>query len=72
MVLFGLGLAILPRAGAALYADALKLRIVDLEGLDVRRRLVVAMRSRAALSPAARAFVTMIEARGATTPQRSA
>ena len=71
MVAAGLGLAILPRAGAALYADALKLRIVNLEGLDVRRRLVVAMRSRAALSPAARAFVAMIEARGATTPQRS-
>ena len=50
------------------YADALKLRIVNLEGLDVRRRLVVAMRSHAALSPAARAFVAMIEERGATTP----
>ena len=71
MVAAGLGLAILPRAGAALYADALKLRIVNLEGLDVRRRLVVAMRSRAALSPAAQAFVEMVEAHAATTPQRS-
>ena len=72
MVAAGLGLAILPRAGAALYADALKLRIVNLEGLDVRRRLVAAMRDRASLSPAARAFVAMIEARGAAKPQRSA
>ena len=72
MVAAGLGLAILPRAGAALYADALKLRIVNLEGLDVRRRLVVAMRSRAALSPAAHAFVEMIEAHAATTTPRSA
>ena len=72
MVAAGLGLAILPRAGAALYADALKLRIVNLEGLDVRRRLVVAMRSRTALSPAAQAFVAMIEARGVTTPPPSA
>ena len=65
MVAVGLGLAILPRAGAALYADALQLRIVTLEGLDVRRRLLLVMRGRAALSPAALAFVEMIEAHAA-------
>ena len=67
MVAAGLGLAILPRAGAALYAEALHLRIVDLDGLAVRRRLLVAMRSRAALTPAAQALVNMIEAHAAAT-----
>ena len=61
MVACGLGLAILPRAAAVLYAEALALRIVALEGLDVQRRLLVAMRSRALLSPAAAALVDMIE-----------
>jgi DNA-binding transcriptional LysR family regulator len=65
MVAAGLGVAILPRAGAQLYAQALKLGIVELQGLDTRRRLLVAMRSRAALSPAAQALVQMIEARAA-------
>jgi DNA-binding transcriptional LysR family regulator len=63
MVASGLGVAVLPRAGAALYAQALSLCVVDLEGLDVRRRLVVAMRRRSALSPAASALVDLIEAR---------
>ena len=62
MVAAGLGLAILPRAGATLYAQALQLKVMDLHGLDVRRRLLLAMRSRAALSPAARALVEMVEA----------
>ena len=61
MVACGLGLAILPRAAAVLYAEALALRIVALEGLDVQRRLLVAMRSRSLLSPAAAALVDMIE-----------
>jgi DNA-binding transcriptional LysR family regulator len=63
MVAAGLGLAILPRAGAALYADALALQIVALEGLDTRRRLLLAMRRRAALSPAALALVEIVEER---------
>jgi DNA-binding transcriptional LysR family regulator len=63
MVAAGLGLAILPRAGAALYADALALQIVALEGFDVRRRLLLAMRRRADLSPAALALVEIVEER---------
>jgi DNA-binding transcriptional LysR family regulator len=63
MVAVGLGVAILPRAGAQLYAQALGLRIVELQGFETRRRLLVAMRSRAALSPAAAALVAMIAAR---------
>jgi DNA-binding transcriptional LysR family regulator len=63
MVAAGLGLAILPRAGAALYADALALQIVALEGFDIRRRLLLAMRRRAALSPAALALVEIVEER---------
>ncbi len=62
MVAAGLCLAILPRAGASLYAKALDLQVVDLEGLDVRRRLLLAMRGRALLSPAALALVDMVEA----------
>ena len=46
-----------------MYADALGLKVMPLEGLDVRRRLMLAMRSRATLSPAAVALVETIEAR---------
>lgn len=61
MVACGLGLAILPNAAATLYAQALALRVVPLHGLDVNRRLLLAMRRRASLSPAAAALVEMIE-----------
>jgi DNA-binding transcriptional LysR family regulator len=63
MVAAGLGLAILPRAGASLYADALGLQVVNLQGLDVQRKLLLAMRDPAALSPAAQALVTMMRER---------
>ncbi len=63
MVGAGLGLAILPRAGAATYAGALGLQMAPLAGLDVRRRLLLAMRRRAALTPAALALVEMLQAR---------
>jgi DNA-binding transcriptional LysR family regulator len=62
MVAAGLGVAILPRAGASLYADALGLRVLALQGHNMRRRLLLAMRSRSSLSPAALALVGMIEA----------
>lgn len=62
MVACGLGLAILPEAAAALYAQALALKVQPLEGLEVERRLLLAMRSRADLSPQAEALVAMIEA----------
>jgi DNA-binding transcriptional LysR family regulator len=63
MVAAGLGLTVLPRAGASLYADALGLKVMTLQGFDVKRRLMLVMRSRAALSPAALALVESIEAR---------
>jgi DNA-binding transcriptional LysR family regulator len=70
MVSAGLGLTVLPRAGASLYADALGLKVMALEGLDVKRRLLLAMRSRSALSPAALALVECIEARVRDCPWR--
>ena len=61
MVACGLGLAILPHAAAGLYAKALGLAVVELQGLEVKRRLLLAMRRRAELSAAASALVKMIE-----------
>ena len=62
MVAAGLGLAILPRSGTSMYASALGLQVTPLQGLDLQRRLLLAMRSRAVLSPAASKLVDMIEA----------
>jgi DNA-binding transcriptional LysR family regulator len=62
MVACGLGVAILPRAAAALYAEALGLAQVDVEGAATERVLLLAMRRRAELSPAAAALVEMMEA----------
>jgi DNA-binding transcriptional LysR family regulator len=64
MVACGLGLAILPQAAAGLYAQALGLTIVALQGLEVQRRLLLAMRRRAELSPEAAELVRMIEEEG--------
>jgi DNA-binding transcriptional LysR family regulator len=61
MVASGLGLAILPRAAAALYAQALGLVQVGLEGIEMERVLLLAMRSRSELSVPAAALVEMIE-----------
>ncbi len=63
MVAAGLGLAILPRAGAAVYAEALGLQVVALQGLDAQRKLLLAMRDPATLSPAAQALVVMMRER---------
>lgn len=60
MVGAGLGLAFLPAAAASLYAQALELAIVPLEGMEVQRRLLLAMRKGVELSPAATAFVEML------------
>jgi len=68
MVSSGLGLTVLPRAGAALYAEALGLKVMALEGMDVKRRLLLAMRSRASLSAAALALVESLEARVRESP----
>ena len=61
MVAAGLGVAILPRAGAAPHAAAMGLQLVRLDGVWTQRRLLLAMRDRNALSGPARAFVEMIE-----------
>ncbi|MFV0673132.1 LysR family transcriptional regulator [Variovorax sp. tm] len=61
MVALGLGAAILPRAAAALYAQALGLVQVELEGIQMERVLLLAMRSRSELSSPAAALVEMIE-----------
>ncbi len=63
MVAAGLGLAILPRAGAALYAQALGLQVVPLQGLDTQRKLLLALRDPGSLSPAAQALVGMLRER---------
>jgi DNA-binding transcriptional LysR family regulator len=63
MVAAGLGLAVLPRQGAAPYAHALGLHIASLQGLDTQRRLLMAMRDPAALSGAAEALVKMAQQR---------
>lgn len=68
LVAAGLGVTILPRSGSSLYASALGLTVTALEGVDVRRRLLLVMRSRAALSPAAAALVEIIEARARGLP----
>jgi DNA-binding transcriptional LysR family regulator len=70
MVAAGLGLTVLPRACASLYADALGLKVMALQGFDVKRRLLLVMRSRAALSPAALALVESVEARVRDLPWR--
>ncbi|MBL8351912.1 MAG: LysR family transcriptional regulator [Burkholderiaceae bacterium] len=62
MVASGLGVAVLPRSAAALYTRALDLVMLRLSGLEVERLLLLALRQRSELSPAARAFVAMIEA----------
>ncbi len=63
MVAAGLGLAILPRAGAMPHLAAMGLALAPLAGMPTERCLLVAMRDRAALSPAAAALVGLIERR---------
>lgn len=68
MVAAGLGIAILPRAGAAPHAMAMGLRLVPLEGPWVQRRLLLAMRDRQQLSGPARALVDLAERRAGAAP----
>ena len=62
MVACGLGVAVLPLAAASLYAEGLGLAVVNLEGVETERRLLLAMRRRSELSGAALALVEMMEA----------
>ena len=63
IVATGIGVTILPRAATGLYSSALDLQIMELQGMDVERRLMLAMRKRESLSPAALALVELVEAR---------
>lgn len=59
MVSAGLGLAVLPREGAAPYVRALGLALVPISGMRTERHLLLALRERSTLSPAAQAFVRL-------------
>ena len=72
MVAAGLGVAILPRAGATPHVKSMRLKLVGLEGMPTERRLLLVMRDRDALSPAAKALVEMVERVGARTHFRGA
>lgn len=61
MVAAGLGIAILPSAGAAPHVVAMNLKLIPLLGMPTERRLLLAMRDRHSLSAAARALVEMVE-----------
>jgi DNA-binding transcriptional LysR family regulator len=67
MVAAGLGVAILPRAGAAPHLKSMRLKLIGLEGMPTERRLLLVMRERDALSAAAKALVEMVERVGART-----
>lgn len=69
MVACGLGVAVMPRSAAQLYARALDLRIVALTGAPMERRLLLVMRRRTALSAAAASFVAMASAGVAGAPE---
>jgi len=60
MVAAGVGVAILPRSAAGALAPSLGLRMRRLTGMRTERRLLLAMRRRADLGSAARAFVDMV------------
>ena len=63
MVAAGMGVAMLPRAGAAPHLRSMGLCVARLSGMHTERRLLLAMRDRACLSPPARAFVELAEGR---------
>ena len=65
MVAAGVGLAVLPREGAAPYAKGFGLVVAALSGLRTERRLLWALRDPARLSAPARALVALGAALGA-------
>jgi DNA-binding transcriptional LysR family regulator len=60
MVAAGMGITILPRSGAVPQAQALGLHLAHIDGMRTERRLLMVMRRRDALTPAARALVDMV------------
>ena len=65
MVAAGLGVAILPRAGAAPHVASMGLHLAALAGVRTERKLLMVMRDGDRLSPAARALVEMLQPPGA-------
>lgn len=61
MVSAGVGVALIPHTCALPHAPALGLGLSRIEGPWTRRRLLLAMRERRHLSPAAQAFVALVE-----------
>jgi DNA-binding transcriptional LysR family regulator len=59
-VAVGLGLCMLPRSSAQPHVASMGLHVARLEGIETARELVPIMRSRAALSGAAKALVALI------------
>ncbi len=53
----GLGIAVIPESVTSLYAKSIKVKPLRLEEAWAERRLMICIRSRAALSPAAAAFL---------------
>lgn len=63
MVAAGFGAAIIPRAAGLPQVKAMGLRIVGLDGFPCQRNLLLIMRNRSTLSPAAQELVVRIERR---------
>jgi DNA-binding transcriptional LysR family regulator len=72
MVAAGLGVAIMPRAGTQPHAAGLGLKLRRLSGMPTQRRLLLVMRDRQQLSPAAAALVNLAEQRWARVRKRPA
>ena len=65
MINAGLGIGILPRAGAAPHVQSMGLALRRLSGMPTRRQLLLVMRDEAQLSGPAAAFVRMVRERRA-------
>jgi len=63
MVATGIGAAIVPRAAGAPHVKSMGLSMIRLTDMSTERRLLMAMRHRARLSPPAQAFVELAEQR---------
>lgn len=63
MITAGLGIGILPRAGAAPHVQSMGLSLRRLSGMPTRRRLLLVMRDETQLSGPAAAFVRMVRER---------
>ena len=63
MITAGLGIGILPMAGAAPHVKSMGLALARLSGMPIRRQLLLVMRDEPSLSSPAKAFVGMIRER---------